>query len=488
VTCDFQPLFTLRVNGREIFCKGGDWGMEDAMKQVGRDRLEPYVRMQRDAHLNLIRLANGQSMEESLYSLCDQYGIMVWNELWPSSAPGSMQGDLFYLANARDAIFRYRSHPSIVIWGASGEGAMSKPLEDGVGALVRDFDGRRYESSPERARDLVGMPLARGLPALPALESLQSFIPGADLWPISDTWTYHDYTAAGQGPAFTSKVESTFGAATDVADFAKKAEMLDYSNYRQIYEEARVGMFEMNNGVLLARTQPAWPSLAGQLYSWDDEPTAALFGVEKACEPVHIQMAEADGRVAVINEGMTALGNVRASAMIYALGGKQVGAKEAILTVRAATVAKTFTVPWPTDDGSKVYFARLELHDAAGRLLSDNFYWHAAPPGNLTHLADLARVPLTVLPRMIAGDDEQTVTTRVTNTSSTPALMLRFCLQNAKTGARVLPVYYQDNYLSLLPGESREIVIHCPTAQVSDGLQLLVEGFNVNPQKVAVAP
>src|SRR6185437_9117868 len=50
-----EPHLAIRVNGVRIAARGGSWGMDDAMKRVGRDRLAPYFRLEREAHMNIIR-------------------------------------------------------------------------------------------------------------------------------------------------------------------------------------------------------------------------------------------------------------------------------------------------------------------------------------------------------------------------------------------------------------------------------------------------
>ena len=64
------PFLVLKVNGRRIECLGGDWGMDDAMKRISRERLEPYIRMEHDAHLNMIRNWAGQSTSERRFMIC----------------------------------------------------------------------------------------------------------------------------------------------------------------------------------------------------------------------------------------------------------------------------------------------------------------------------------------------------------------------------------------------------------------------------------
>ena len=80
-----SPYLVIKVNGRRIFCKGGNWGMDDAMKRVPRDHLEPYFRLHRDAGFTMVRNWTGESTEEVFYDLCDEYGLLVWNDFWLST-------------------------------------------------------------------------------------------------------------------------------------------------------------------------------------------------------------------------------------------------------------------------------------------------------------------------------------------------------------------------------------------------------------------
>ena len=59
--------------------------MDDSRKRVSRERLEPYFRLHREAHLNIIRNWQGQNTEETFYQLADEYGMMVWNDFWAST-------------------------------------------------------------------------------------------------------------------------------------------------------------------------------------------------------------------------------------------------------------------------------------------------------------------------------------------------------------------------------------------------------------------
>ena len=109
------PYLVIRVNGVRIFCRGGNWGMDDMMKRVSREHLEPYFRLHREAGFNMIRNWTGESTEEMFYTLCDEYGILVWNDFWMSTEGYNLQpaDEPLFMANVADVVRRFRNHPSI---------------------------------------------------------------------------------------------------------------------------------------------------------------------------------------------------------------------------------------------------------------------------------------------------------------------------------------------------------------------------------------
>ena len=124
----------IKVNGVRIAARGGNWGMDDMLKRVSREHLEPYFRLHRDAHVNMIRNWMGQNTEESFYALADKYGLMVWNDFWESTQTYNLEAEdpALFLANARDAILRYRHHPSIVVWCGRNEGVPQPTINSGL--------------------------------------------------------------------------------------------------------------------------------------------------------------------------------------------------------------------------------------------------------------------------------------------------------------------------------------------------------------------
>jgi Exo-beta-D-glucosaminidase Ig-fold domain len=118
-------------------------------------------------------------------------------------------------------------------------------------------------------------------------------------------------------------------------------------------------------------------------------------------------------------------------------------------------------------------------------LVSDNLYWLGGTNSQYRQLNHLAAATLTA--NATSTKSEQTVHVRVQlkNTGNDVALENKLTLLNT-AGARILPAYYSDNYVSLLPGESKEIDIEYPVSAATGAAQVAIRGWNLAPQKVAV--
>ncbi|MDB6084749.1 MAG: glycosyl hydrolase [Gammaproteobacteria bacterium] len=152
------PYLVIRVNGVPIAARGGSWGMDDSRKRISRDRLEPYFRLHRDAHLNIIRNWLGQNTEDVFYDLADEYGLLVLNDFWISTQDFQMepQDPALFLANARDVIERYRNHPSIDVLFVRNEGVPHPILNEGLADLASTLDGTRHYTGSSYSVNLQG--------------------------------------------------------------------------------------------------------------------------------------------------------------------------------------------------------------------------------------------------------------------------------------------------------------------------------------------
>jgi len=482
-----KEYLVVKVNGQKIECLGGNWGMDDALKQIPRERLEPYIRLHRDANLNMIRNWCGQSTSETFYDLCDEYGILVWNDFWMSTegwnyAPANHE---LFLCNVADTIKRFRNHPCIALWCAQNEGVPPESINGGNDRLIRELDGTRYYQPNSRFVNLStsgpwsneplgkyfseinhGFSTELGAASVPSAEVMRTIMPEADLWPPKDVWSYHDFHTKGaeQRENMLGLVARRYGAATSLDDFCRKAQMVNYETYRAMFEGFNSRLWNDCSGVLVWMSHPSWPSVVWQLYSSDYDPNGAYFGAKKAAEPVHIQMNPDNFELAVINRHAYPLPKVTARARIFDLSGRELLSQKQTVDAAANDVTSIGQLVWPTNGA---FLVKLELTDQAGRLLSENFYWQAIHDEQLQALDRMMAVALCGNLRVLEGTAKHTAEVDLSNPSSVPALAIRLVLRDARTGRRVLPAYYEDNYFSLLPGESRRIRI--------EGLPLLAK-------------
>ncbi len=498
------PFLVLKVNGVPIVCKGGNWGLDEALKRSSREKLEPYFRLHRDAHLTMVRNWCGQNTEEVFFDLADEYGLLVWSDFWLSTQDWNMEpADLdLFLANAEDVIRRFRNHPSIALWCGRNEGVPPPYLNEGLDSLVRRHDGSRYYQPTSRNLNLlesgpwtygdpvkffnqygVGFSTELGLPNAPVADALRAMMPAADLWPISDSWAYHDWHQAhhGEVQAFMAALEKQFGAGTCLEDFCRKAQMINYVGHRALFEGLNARLWRPSSGRLMWMSHPAWGSTAWQLYTADYDTNAAYFGARKACEPVHVQLNLDDHRIVVANTTRTALADVTATAELFDLHGRPLGRQQLVLAVPANATTEVFPLDKKPAGALPLFFVKLTLADAAGRVLSDNFYWLAHREEDHRLLNDLPPVALTGSAQLTAPDR---IEVELVNSAAAPALLIKPTLRTA-AGERVLPAYASDGGFSLLPGEKRAFAFTAPTLPAGE-LCVTAEGWNLAPVSLPV--
>ncbi|OYY91874.1 MAG: glycoside hydrolase family 2 [Sphingomonas sp. 28-66-16] len=503
------PHLLIRVNGVPIAVRGGNWGMDDWLKRVSRDRMEPYFRLHQQANVNTIRNWLGQSTEQVFYDLADEYGLLVLNDFWISTQDhnGEPADNALFMANASDTIGRFQYHPSIALWIGRNEGVPPPMLNVALDQAVRQIDGTRLYLPNSRLIEMANSGpwnyqppesyftrLARGFstevgtPSFPTLETFKAMMPSADQWPISDSWAYHDWhqAKAGDVKSFMKALTERFGAPADLADFEKKAQLLNYESHRAIFEGMNDGLFVRNSGRLLWMTHPAWPSTLWQIYSHNYDTQASYFGFKKGTEPVHVQLNLPGREVAVVNSLANTLARARVRIRNYRLDGALLSDQSVRIDAAAlATTATGNAIDATMFDRSPVVLTKLELFDARGAPLSENVYWLARDPSAYSAMTSMPPAKVTVRARQTADTPETEIRVTVLNDTTLPALMVRLSALDA-AGARVLPAYWSDNYVSLLPGETRTVTLQLP-ASAARPASIRVDGWNVENASIPVA-
>jgi hypothetical protein len=494
------PFLTVKVNGVRIAMRGGSWGMDDSRKRVSRERLEPFFRYDRDANLNTIRNWQGQNSEEVFYELADEYGMLVWNDFWEVTTDSNAEAEdpQLFLANARDTILRYRNHPSIAMWCGRNEGVPQPILNQGLIALTHSLDGTRYYSPSSNQVNLLpsgpygyeepadyystidrGFAVEVGTSSLPTLEWFERWLPKEDRWPVSDDWAYHNWHPHD---GFRDHREAEFGVAQSLEEYVRQAQMMNYVDYRAIFEGFNAHLWAPNTGRLLWMTQPSWPSMLWGILSSDYATQASYYGTKKACEPLHVQLDLATNAVQVINTTRAALAGASVDADVYSLEGKVLLHREAKVEAAADDVTEAMRLELAPLLGDTTVLVKLALRGGDGKVVSENLYWRAASDAGYRALDGMAKADVAVKAEGLAG---KAIVVRLKNGGSVAALQVKLTVVDAG-GAEVLPAFYSDNYVSLLPGEAREVRVEVPKVGGVGGLRVKVRGWNLGDGVVGV--
>jgi hypothetical protein len=220
-------------------------------------------------------------------------------------------------------------------------------------------------------------------------------------------------------------------------------------------------------------SHPSWPSLVWQTYDYFFEPTAAYFGCKKGSEPLHIFLNPVKRDIEVVNYSAGNLSALKATAHIYDITGKEMWSKTVTLDISEDATKHCFPLDVPAAT-SDTYFVRLYLRSADGKLLSENFYWQGKEEGNFQGVRKMGKAKVDM---KVSGKSGH-YTAILTNNSETPALMLRVKAVDSKTDDLILPVWYSDNYISLMAGESRTITIRVRDEDCKGKPIIKLEGFN----------
>ncbi len=502
------PVMTFYVNGQKVFVKGGNWGMSEYLLRCQDEDYEKKIRLHRDMNYNMIRLWTGCVTDDEFYDWCDRYGIMVWNDFWLYVAYNDVAEPEAFKANALDKVRRLRNHPSIALWCGANETHPCKDIDDALRAIVarEDRNDRMYKSCsnqdglsgsgwwgnqpPRHHFDTSGSNLAFNTPSypygsdygygmrseigmatFPSYESVVLFIPEESRWPLptddqlrdddNSVWNKHFFgkEASNANPVnYKRSVNERWGESQSLEEFCEKAQMINIEDMKGMYEAWNDKMWNDAAGMLIWMSHPAYPSFVWQTYDYYYDPSGAYWGAKKGCEHTHIQWNSSNNSVKAVNTTGKELNGLTATARVYGLDGRELPAYAAKANVNlpATGIAEAFTLDFSREPAG-VHFIRLELRDAAGELLSDNFYWRNGEKElDYQALNTLPAANLEVTAEKISP--EKAVLT-VANNSSTVAFANRLRLLDAETGSRILPVLMTDNYITLLPGERRKIEV-----------------------------
>jgi hypothetical protein len=396
----------------------------------------------------------------------------------------------------KDLILKIRNHASIGLYCGRNEWFPPAPLDAGIRKDLAELhpgihyigssadkvvSGHGpYQALPPETYFRITDPKFHsemGMPNIPSVESVKLIMPESAMWPQSLDWGIHDFCLDGAqgGTSFRSIIDESYGGADSAEEWISLAQFVNYEGYRAMFE----AQSKYRMGLLLWMSHPCWPSFVWQTYDYYLEPTSAYFACKKASEPLHIQWNRLSDTIEVMNFS----------------GGNNTGlsAKIEVLNMDGSTMStKTVSVDSPEDSTTAVmkmeypgglspmHFIRLTL-TRGSNVVSINSYLRGTNDGDYRAIRALPKAKIQATTTMSQKGSLWLLTTELRNTSAYPSLMTRLIAVREKSGDRILPAVYGDNYITLMPGERQTIQTELLDADTrGEKPKIVIGGFNAN--------
>ncbi|MCU4156878.1 hypothetical protein J1N10_12895 [Carboxylicivirga sp. A043] len=331
---------------------------------------------------------------------------------------------------------------------------------------------------------------------VPPLESIKKMIPEDKLWPINEIWDFHcGRHQFGSLDRFLNSFNKRYGEANSLEEFAFKSQISNYEAIRPMFEAFQSNKYEAT-GVIQWMLNSAWPEMFWQLYDYYLVPNGAFYGTKKACQPINAVYNYKDNAIYWVNDFNYNIDNLSLNIEVYDIHSKVILNEKVALNLKAHSSGVAFELP-EIEGITETYFLNLELVNEADELMADNFYWLSTkademkfeettwvytPPkdyANLTALNNLAPVEVKAIwERRIEG--EHTVfECRLENASNQIAFFIETAVLDKETNEIIVPVFWDDNYISLMPNETKTIMAKIANKLLPDNIDYRVNGWNV---------
>ena len=519
------------INGQKIFIRGGNWIISDAMLRFSPERYDAEIRFHRDMNLNLIRIWGGALTERpEFYQACDKYGMLVFQDFWFSGDCNGKWLDplkkedqwtrraypddhVLALESITDQIKMIRNYPSLAFYCGGNE---VTPPDDILkvlkNSILPKLEGTRYlfdySNSDSMSHNFLGgngdgpygiqkietfweqktFPFNSEVGSVGTgdYESLERFLPkqnivapvyteGAEK--VDTVWNYHKYIG------YNGFID-LYGKPKDIKDFCARAQLVNYDEYRGLIEGFSSHTWDWYTGVIIWKTQNPWTALRGQMYDYYLDPNACLYGLRKAGEKVHVMYNPVTGMVMIINNGFETLRNCMLEVKTYNMEGKESLITKVFVEAGPTGVQQYLPVKKEIDGLGKQdgVFLLLKLSNIKKQLISENLYWLPDSAGRYSGLQKMKPAKVSVEAKL-AGNGKINIT--IANAlNETVAFFNRISLIDMATAKRILPVFYSDNYVSVLPGQQKTITLEYTPGNKK--IAVSVSGWNVPEQVINI--
>ena len=540
--------FYLQVNGRDFLVRGDDYTPDllfryDPEREADILRYAKglginFLRWEsKISSEHIVELADEEGIPLMFgWMCCNQWEKWnQWSEEDRRVAPESLRSQILML----------RPHASVFVWANGSDGLPPEPIRqeyhgilselhwqnatvDTVSSFARDANGDRLWDGIRMEGPYCWRPpnywFSGKYPAtfgsaveqgdnehIPTLESLKKFIPADKLWPINDTWFMHAGAWGGNSTLANIRLalNNRYGPSTNVEDFVRKAQLAHYENTRAQFENVAASGWAIHKMVGYWMLNSHWPSFYGNLIDYYLSPGGAYYGAKKGVRPLSVAFDyyatgdNSQARIIVFNQTPTDTRGLRVRVRIYDLDGNVRDDRSTNgLAIPFNGATQVMALPrYP--ESSPVFFVRCQLFDDGGKLVVDNTYWQSQKDDDLgarshdavmtlrqdswadmTALNTMPPVALEIGATQAKIDKENPVTIRLRNPTGHIAFFERATVSARRDGNEILPIEYDDNYITVFPGETAEIHGIVPKGARPRWVKL--EGYNTPATSVII--
>ena len=486
--------FTFCINGIDVFSRGANWVPSNSLTLDSTS--EHYVHLldlAHDAGFNMLRVWGGGIYEpDKFYDLCDELGIMVWQDFMYACAMYPDDDTAFAESSEREArstIMRLRCHPSIVLWCGNNECQEAWVLGDWPQKAPRHMAERFYDHVLPRAVETLhaGTPYWPGSPyggpntrsrtigdfhdwyslpgwhaydanaprfsseygfrSVPERETVDVMISEDLQWdpngPLHNVWDFHHGNCE-----WMKAIMPEFGDPKTLDEFIMVSQETQATLMRYAIEVYRRRMFETSGSLIWQYNEP-WPAVTFSLVDFFGRQKAAYWWVRDAHSPVLGMLYEGTGQLSYW--GISDLPGeqpCRVTIRRFRHDGELVAehAFESVLPANGSSclleeMPEELSLKSPADE-----FIATRIESAG---ITSDRVWHSG------HRRDWNLIPAEVAVDIECADDR---TARIRLSSSVYVHFVSVSVTDPK--AR-----YSRNFIDLLPGEAQVIEVRADSME-----------------------
>jgi exo-1,4-beta-D-glucosaminidase len=260
-------------------------------------------------------------------------------------------------------------------------------------------------------------------------------------------------------------------------------------------------------GVVQWMLNSAWPDMFWQLYDWYLVPNGAFYAARNSGRPLHVAYDYGRRGIVAVNDTREALSGAAVRVRVFDLRSRLLSDETHPLDLPADGRREAAALPARQSAALEggVFFLDLRLLAAGGAELASNFYWLPVAADDLdweksqwwgtptrrfadmTALRRMARAPLEVESRFAADGEGRSVEVTLRNPGEQIAFFVELEVAGAGSGQLAAPILWDDNDVSLLPGETRRLRATFPAHALPEGEEPVLRYRGINVASPAAA-